>query len=84
MKQSPVNFHDEQSSAMPPNVIAFVKSEVGFFKQVQVQVYHHGCRTINNETNQVHHNSSQFMKQSPVNFHELAMHRIKTYQVHDN
>ena len=33
---------------------------------------------LNNETNQVHNNSSQFMKQSLVNFHELAMNRIKT------
>ena len=24
------------------------------------------------------------MKQSPVNFHELAMNRIKTYQAHNN
>ena len=39
---------------------------------------------LNNETNQVHNNSSQFMKQSLMNFHELAMNRIKTYQVHDN
>ena len=39
---------------------------------------------LNNETNQVHNNSSQFMKQSFVNFHELAMNRIKTYQVHNN
>ena len=39
---------------------------------------------LNNDTNQVHNNSSQFMKQSIVNFHELAMNRIKTYQVHNN
>ena len=39
---------------------------------------------LNNETNQVHTNSSQFMKQSFVNFHELAMNRIKTFQVHNN
>ena len=39
---------------------------------------------LNNETNQVHSNSSQFMKQSLMNFHELAMNRIKTNQVHKN
>ena len=39
---------------------------------------------LNNETNQVHNNSSQLVKQSLVNFHELAMNRIKTYQVHNN
>ena len=39
---------------------------------------------LNNETNQVHNNSSQFMKQSFVNFHELPMNRIKTYQGHNN
>ena len=37
---------------------------------------------LNNGTYQVHNNSSQFMKQSLVNFHELAMNRIKTFQVH--
>ena len=39
---------------------------------------------LNNETNQVHNNSSQFMKQSLVNFHELVMNWIKTYQAHNN
>ena len=37
---------------------------------------------LNNETNQVHNNASQFMKQSLMDFHELLMNRIKTYQVH--
>ena len=37
---------------------------------------------LNNETNQAHNNSSQFMKQSLMDFHELFMNRIKTYQVH--
>ena len=39
---------------------------------------------LNNETNQVHNNSSQFMKQSFMNFRELVMNRIKTYQVYNN
>ena len=39
----------------------------------------------NNETNQFHNNSSQFMKKSLVNFHELlAMNRIRTYQLQNN
>ena len=33
-------------------------------------------RELNNETNQVHNNSLQFMKQSLMNFHELAMNRV--------
>ena len=37
---------------------------------------------LNNETNQVHNNSPQFMKQSLMDFHELFMNRIKTYQAH--
>ena len=39
---------------------------------------------LNKETNQVHNNSSQLMKQSLMNFHELAMNQIITYQVHNN
>ena len=34
---------------------------------------------LNNETNQVHSKSPQFIKESLVNFHELAMDRIKNY-----
>ena len=38
---------------------------------------------LDNETNQAHNNSSQFMKQSLVKFNERVMNRIKTYhQVH--
>ena len=37
---------------------------------------------LNNETNQVHSNSSQFMKQSRMDFHELFMNRIKIDQFH--
>ena len=39
---------------------------------------------MNNETNAVHNNSSQFTKQSIMTFHELVMDRIKTYQAHNN
>ena len=37
-----------------------------------------------NKRNQVHNNSSQFMKQSLMNLHELDINKIKTYQVHNN
>ena len=39
---------------------------------------------LDNETNQAHNNSSQFMKQSLVNFHKLAMNRFKISQIHNN
>ena len=39
---------------------------------------------LNNATNQAHNNLSQFMRQSLVNVHELAMNPFMTYQVHNN
>ena len=33
---------------------------------------------VNDGTNQAHNKSSQFMKQSLINFYELVMNRIKT------
>ena len=39
---------------------------------------------LKNEPNQVHNSSSQFMKQPIMDFRELSMNIIKSYQVHNN
>ena len=70
-----MNFHE-----LAMNRIKTYKAHNNSSKRLTLMNNHE----LNNETNQVHNNSSELMKQALVNFHELAMNRIRTYKVHNN
>ena len=71
MKKSLVNFHE-----LAMNELGLIN-----FKIIIIKVMNFNEKPY---TEQAHNNSSQFMKQSLMNFFELALNRTKTYQVHNN
>ena len=75
MKQSLMNFHELAMNRIKTYRVPHSSSSL------RTLTSNH---ELNNKTNQVHNNSSQFTKQSLINFRKLTMNRIMTYQTHNN